>query len=91
MKVRTIVRAVAASCAIARFHETDGRPIAKASFRLGFDRQHRLTKCSLLERDGGTLEEPALSCDAFGCFTLRIEPNGTVPVSPALAVASVTD
>ena len=76
---------------IARFHETDGKQIAEASFRLGFDRQHRLTKCSLLERDCGTLEQPALSCDAFGYFTLRIEQNGTVPGSAALTVASATD
>jgi len=78
--------------AVARFHETAGKKTDAATLRIGFGGDsHRLTGCTLLERDGDVLGKPCLSFEPFGYFTLRIEEPGSQPASPAVSVAQATD
>jgi len=80
---------------IARFHETAGKPLDAAPLEIGWGQPCRLTRCSLLERDAGSLETPAVSLEPFGYCTLRIEPQGSaagaLAAAPAVDVAQVTD
>ncbi len=76
---------------IARFHETEGKRTDAAMLRIGFGIEQRLTRCSLLERDGSELDRPLMAIDPFGTFTLRIEKKGPLPNVPIVTVAQVTD
>lgn len=76
---------------IARFHETDGVKTVGAAFKTGIEKLRRLTRCSLLERDNGALDKPALDMDPFGTFTLRLEAEGEPLACPAVAADQVTD
>jgi len=76
---------------IARFHETDGRPTETVGVKPGWGQDLRLTRCSLIEKDGETLKRPTLRLAPFGYATLRIEQQGPLPPAPELAVGECSD
>jgi len=76
---------------IARFHETNGERVDGVPIKNSLGETSLLTRCTLLEKDEGRLEKPALSIDPFGYFTLRLEDKGPLPADPVVAVGSATD
>jgi hypothetical protein len=76
---------------IARFHETDGRPVAKVGVKLGWGPDLRLTRSSIVEEDRAVLPQPLLQLAPFGYDTLRIEPQGPLPPAPEVAIGECSD
>ncbi len=76
---------------IARFHETDGRPVKSLGVKPSWGRDLRLTRCSVTEKDREVLSRPALPLEPFGYATLRLEQPGPLPPAPELAADDCSD